>query len=332
MKNKYSVFVHVGAGSHSLSNFSTYKSVMENACKAAIKALEEGSSSSAAVTIAIKILEDDPVTNAGIGSNLTRSGTVECDASIMCSKTGAFGAVGSVSAIKNPICAAKSIMDNESLGQQEIGLIYPMLLVGKGGEIWAKNNNIECTDDKSYHITVLFILNASSKTELVDNGLLQDTVGAICLDRYGDISSGVSSGGIALKYEGRVGEAAIYKAGCWAQKFYDSDQIKVVGASVTGTGEQIIRSSVAENYSTQVASNIDLPINQLQKLLLQFLDDPMLQKYSKKNVGIILMINNEIKDGAITELLAGHTTDTMGYGYMSNNMIHPKVMSLFSIY
>lgn len=91
------VAVHVGAGYHSPSNEKALRSAMNRACLAAASLLSKGSGRCIdAVAAAIQVLEDDPCTNAGRGSNLTEDGNVECDASIMDAKSGAFGAVGAV--------------------------------------------------------------------------------------------------------------------------------------------------------------------------------------------------------------------------------------------
>lgn len=94
---RFFVAVHVGAGYHSPSNEKSLRSAMKRACLAAASLLRQGSGRSLdAVSAAIQVLEDDPCTNAGRGSNLTEDGRVECDASIMDGDSGAFGAVGAV--------------------------------------------------------------------------------------------------------------------------------------------------------------------------------------------------------------------------------------------
>lgn len=95
--HRFFVAVHVGAGFHAPSNEKALRSAMKRACLAASLVLRKGSGGCLdAVSAAIQVLEDDPVTNAGRGSNLTEDGRVECDASIMDGDTGAFGAVGAV--------------------------------------------------------------------------------------------------------------------------------------------------------------------------------------------------------------------------------------------
>lgn len=96
-RKRFFVAVHVGAGYHSPSNHKPLRSAMNRACLAAATVLQHGSGLSLdAVVAAIQLLEDDPSTNAGRGSNLTENGSVECDASIMDGKSGVFGAVGAV--------------------------------------------------------------------------------------------------------------------------------------------------------------------------------------------------------------------------------------------
>ncbi|KAJ2581302.1 taspase, threonine aspartase, 1 [Coemansia sp. RSA 1836] len=92
--SSFYIAVHVGAGYHSKSKERTYKAAMKKACRAAAEKLRLGGSASDAVESAIRVLEDSPATNAGIGSNLNRLGLVECDASIMSSQPDGFGAVG----------------------------------------------------------------------------------------------------------------------------------------------------------------------------------------------------------------------------------------------
>ncbi|KAG8066762.1 hypothetical protein GUJ93_ZPchr0004g40010 [Zizania palustris] len=94
---RFFVAVHVGAGFHAPANEKAYRRAMKRACLAAAEVLCEGKGTSLdAVAAAIQVLEDDPITNAGRGSNLTESGHVECDASIMDGTTATFGAVGAV--------------------------------------------------------------------------------------------------------------------------------------------------------------------------------------------------------------------------------------------
>ncbi|KAB5527072.1 hypothetical protein DKX38_020919 [Salix brachista] len=96
-----------------------------------------------AVTAAIQVLEDDPSTNAGHGSNLTEDGHVECDASIMDGDSGAFGAVGAVPGVRNAIHIATLLAKEQMTGSSLLGRIPPMFLVGEGARVWGKSKGID---------------------------------------------------------------------------------------------------------------------------------------------------------------------------------------------
>lgn len=142
-------------------------------------------------------------------------------------------------------------------------------LVGEGATLWAKEHNVTtcCSDinnnnnekkctlisDKAfnewktnmnkitkYHETLEQKPAKKGKTESMNKK--QDTVGAVCIDSTGAVAAGVSSGGVAVKSPGRVGEAAMYGTGCWAQNAEETDGTPAVGCSCSGTGEQIMKS------------------------------------------------------------------------------------------
>ncbi|KGN56576.2 hypothetical protein Csa_011804 [Cucumis sativus] len=141
--HRFFVAVHVGAGFHAPSNEKALRSAMKRACLAAAVVLRKGSGGCLdAVSAAIKVLEDDPATNAGRGSNLTDDGQVECDASIMDGDTGAFGAVGAVPGVRNAIQIATLLAKEQILGSSLLGLIPPIFLVGEGACTWAKTKGI----------------------------------------------------------------------------------------------------------------------------------------------------------------------------------------------
>ncbi|KAK7349536.1 hypothetical protein VNO77_06980 [Canavalia gladiata] len=158
---RFMVAVHVGAGYHSPSNDKALRSAMNRACLAAASILSNGSGSGLcldAVVAAIQVLEDDPSTNAGRGSNLTEDGVVECDASIMDGKSGAFGAVGAVPAprrvfeirndnyllpgVRNAIQIAALLAKEQMMGSPLLGRIPPIFLAGDGARKWAESKGI----------------------------------------------------------------------------------------------------------------------------------------------------------------------------------------------
>ncbi|CAL5357314.1 unnamed protein product [Camellia sinensis] len=140
---RFFVAVHVGAGFHAPSNEKALRSAMKRACLAAASVLRKGPGGCIdAVSAAIQVLEDDPSTNAGRGSNLTEDGHVECDASIMDGDSGAFGAVGAVPGVRNGIQIAALLAKEQILGSTLLGRIPPIFLVGEGARMWAKSKGI----------------------------------------------------------------------------------------------------------------------------------------------------------------------------------------------
>ncbi|KAA8516015.1 hypothetical protein F0562_019194 [Nyssa sinensis] len=126
---RFFVAVHVGAGFHSPSNEKALRSAMKRACLAAAALLRKGSGGCLdAVSAAIQVLEDDPSTNAGRGSNLTEDGHVECDASIMDGNSGAFGAVGAVPGVRNAIQIAALLAKEQMMGSSLLGTFTSYVL------------------------------------------------------------------------------------------------------------------------------------------------------------------------------------------------------------
>ncbi|KAF9374144.1 taspase, threonine aspartase, 1 [Mortierella sp. AD011] len=369
----------------------------------------------------IRILEDDPVTNAGTGSNLNLDGQVECDASIMNGTTLGFGSVGAVSDFKNPISVATKILEEADQGPLSLGRIPPIMLVGSGVVGWvdtmgftaldrvqprlkielykeeiskskqdeAPENIIEGSlvtkealsrhlrfqtmlqdanakmnideapvyprnqssdqekqpqkrkpqNSATTHDSALLPSSPSKKREKKEEGedesLLQDTVGAICVDALGRVAAGVSSGGIAMKFPGRVSEAAIYGAGCWAQD--PAQESPGFACSMTGAGEQICKTLLARTCMETLVYEEEEDITTAVNLTLdRFIKSPLLKNYDDRHVGFIaIKVCPAVMDDTSSnpegirrraEFAFAHTTKTMGLAYMSTRDSKPTTI------
>ncbi|EHY52855.1 hypothetical protein ABEF92_000970 [Exophiala dermatitidis] len=134
------VFIHAGAGYHSHQNERMHLTAVNDAAKVAMAVLKNGGDATDAVEMAIRLLEDKEITNAGYGSNLTIEGQVECDAT-MIDHLGRSGAVGAISQVKNPIAVARLVLD-ESTKPLSLQRVPPNLLVGPGATDYAHNKGI----------------------------------------------------------------------------------------------------------------------------------------------------------------------------------------------
>tara|TARA_B100001175_G_C19444854_1_gene608213 strand:- start:102 stop:1064 length:963 start_codon:yes stop_codon:yes gene_type:complete len=237
----FGIVVHGGAGV--LSNLSTEKQLeIENKVKntliSAYKILENGGSSMDAVEFAVSEFEDSSLFNAGKGSVYNADEVQEMDASIMNGKDRSAGAVASVKTIKNPIKLARKVLEETN----------HILLVGEGAEIFAKNIG-ETIVDKSYFYSEKNLRRLyKAKKKLITKNIIEDrigTVGAVALDKDGNIAAATSTGGMTNKMPGRVGDTPIIGSGTWAQN-------DVCGVSSTGHGEFFIKYQVAKEVCTRM--------------------------------------------------------------------------------
>jgi len=209
------LIVHGGAGADPQEGREELREGIRQAVQAGWDALEAGGSSLDAVEAAVRVLEDHPRFNAGRGSVLTSAGTVEMDASIMEGNELRNGAVGSVTAIRHPISLARRILES---GRHS-------LFVGAGAVERARAFGIPPCDPAE-----LITERQQKRLRAVQAG----TVGAVALDRRGVIAATTSTGGMAGKLPGRVGDSALIGCGTYAES-------NLGGVSCTGDGEAIIR-------------------------------------------------------------------------------------------
>jgi len=226
-KSKWVIVIHGGAGTIIKENMSPeaetlYTQKLSEALNKASTILENGGTSLDAVTAAITTMEDSPLFNAGKGAVFTAEGKNEMDASIMDGSNINAGAVAGVSTIKNPILAARQVMENSK----------HVMLQGKGADIFAKAQGLEI-EDSSYFFTQR---RWESLQKVKANKF--GTVGAVALDMHGNLAAGTSTGGMTNKMKGRVGDSPIIGAGTYADN-------KSCAVSATGHGEFFIRNVVA---------------------------------------------------------------------------------------
>lgn len=246
MNQPFAIAIHGGAGTILKENFTSetekeYYNKLQEAIDAGYSILEKGGTSINAVEAAINVMEDSPLFNAGKGSVFTHDEKNEMDASIMDGKTLNAGAICGVTTIKNPISAAKLVMQKSE----------HVLLSGKGAEEFAKLHSVEFVDASYFFDTKRFEhlqkIKASQKIELDHNNnqpkdYKYGTVGAVAVDKDGNIASGTSTGGMTNKRFGRVGDSPIIGAGTYANN-------KTCGVSCTGHGEFFIQQVVAYDVS-----------------------------------------------------------------------------------
>lgn len=240
-QGRYAVAVHGGAGRYDYNQFSAeqkaaYHAGLREALLAAQKVLEGNGTAVDAVVAGATLLENNPLFNAGKGAVLNSEGEVELDASIMNGKTLEAGAVAGLKTTRNPILAARAVMEKSQ----------HVMLQAAGAEAFAKSQGLEQVPN-SYFITPerkKQLERAQASREAVNLSKF-GTIGVVVLDRHGNLAAGTSTGGLTNKQWGRVGDSPIIGAGTYA----DNASCAV---SATGHGEYFIRATVARTICALV--------------------------------------------------------------------------------
>jgi beta-aspartyl-peptidase (threonine type) len=230
-----SLILHGGAGAPSPELYEVRQRGLRRAWEAAWSILLHNGSALDAVVQATVELENDPAFNAGIGSCLTRDGTVELDASLMEGTTFCTGAVGAVRTVQNPILLAKAVMDDNQ----------HLFLVAAGAERFAQ--------EKGFPVISQEVLISERQQQRWQEGQAKDapgTVGAVAFDKAGRLAAATSTGGMGNKRSGRVGDSAIIGAGTYADDMLGA-------ASATGHGEAIIRATLTRTAVELLRGGID---------------------------------------------------------------------------
>lgn len=253
------IAIHGGAGTIARKDLSAsdekrYRAALAAAVRAGQEVLLEGGLALDAVTAAVISLEDCPLFNAGHGAVFTRDGRHELDAAIMDGRTLACGAIAGAKRIRNPIQAARTVMERSEY----------VFIAGEGADEFAHEHGLAQVENSYFdtegrHAQWLLIresggmaldhdaygrLVAATKAP-ADIGRKIGTVGAVAIDREGNLSAATSTGGMTNKHAGRVGDTPIFGAGCYANN-------QTVAISSTGVGEVFIRAVAAYDISARM--------------------------------------------------------------------------------
>jgi beta-aspartyl-peptidase (threonine type) len=215
----------------------SYRAGLSAALDAGYAILERGESSLDAVTEAVRLLEDDPQFNAGRGAVLSHDGEAELDASIMDGAGTRAGAVAGIRHVKSPIGLARLVMDKSP----------HVMLIGEGAEQFAREHGLEFVPNTYFRTPYREreLQRALAAGAGGVGGTITGTVGAVAIDRAGNVAAATSTGGMTNKRYGRVGDSPIIGAGTYANN-------ETCAVSATGSGEFFIRAVVAHDIHALV--------------------------------------------------------------------------------
>jgi L-asparaginase / beta-aspartyl-peptidase len=238
------LLVHGGAWAIPDDAVEAHLNGVRRALEAGARALQRGGSALDAVEEAVVAMEDDETFDAGRGSFLNSDGRVQLDALMMDGKTLRAGGVGCVERIRNPIRAARRILEDSP----------HVYFVGEGAERFAEEKGIKLCEngDLVTEREVLRLRNAREQQYLESPGefcgpsMSHDTVGAVALDAKGDLAAATSTGGTLNKAPGRVGDSSLIGSGCYADN-------ETGAASTTGWGEPMMKLVFAKHATDRIA-------------------------------------------------------------------------------
>jgi beta-aspartyl-peptidase (threonine type) len=198
-----------------------------------------------AVIASVQLMEDSPHFNAGKGSVYTQAGTIELDAAIMEGKARRAGAVAAIGRVRNPILAARAVMMQSPA----------VFLVGDAADRFAESVGLQMADPTYFFTERRWRDYLAWKERQQGGGAMQvrptspeisrGTVGAVALDRQGNLAAATSTGGVSFKLPGRVGDSGVIGAGTFADN-------RTCAVSATGDGELFIRSVAAYSVSARM--------------------------------------------------------------------------------
>ena len=243
----YAIVIHGGAGARPAMLTDQERAIYEKSLSAALRhgrdMLADGANALDVVERVVRILEDDPLFNAGKGAVYNAQGKHELDASIMDGRDRSCGAVAGVRTIRNPISLARKVMTETP----------HVLLATDGAERFADEMQVERVEpgyfdtDHQYERWQRVLAAANQlQAESAEQDRKMGTVGCVVLDKYGNLAAGTSTGGLTNKRYGRVGDSPIVGAGTYADN-------NTCAVSCTGVGEHFIRNAIAFDVSARIA-------------------------------------------------------------------------------
>ncbi len=240
----FAIAIHGGAGTVSKTKMTKWKveayhQVLKRAYTVGYKTLEKGGSSMEAVVETTLIMEDSSLFNAGKGSVFTHEGDFEMDASLMEGRKLKAGAVASVSLVRNPILLAECVMKKSR----------HVLISGLQALEFAREQGLKIETKEYFHDEARYKqwqrALQKDKVELDHDDEKFGTVGAVALDKKGNLAAGTSTGGMVNKKYGRIGDSPLIGIGTYANN-------ESCAISCTGHGEYFIRSVVAHDISARM--------------------------------------------------------------------------------
>ena len=213
-----------------------YTAALETALEAGAAVLRNGGSALDAVEAAVIPMEDDPLFNSGHGAVFTAAGTHELDASIMDGRARNAGAVAGVTRVRNPIKAARAVMDKSE----------HVMFAGSGADAFAEAQGLDMVDNSYFDTdrrrqSLERVLEERVRTAADRHG----TVGAVAIDQDGNLAAATTTGGMTAKAAGRIGDSPLIGAATYAEN-------GVCAVSATGHGEYFIRVGVAKTICDRV--------------------------------------------------------------------------------
>jgi L-asparaginase / beta-aspartyl-peptidase len=268
----FGMVIHGGAGTISRDNMTPeleaqYHAALERALRAGHRILADGGTSLDAVEAAVRILEDEPLFNAGRGAVFTSEGRNELDAAIMDGRTLQAGAIAGVTRVRNPITLARLVMERSP----------HVMMIREGAEVFGREHNVEFVPEHYFFTEARWnaLVRALERDGLPvprrpdgvggdapgngDRAHDEDpdhkfgTVGAVALDRHGNLAAATSTGGMTAKRFGRVGDVPVIGGGTYANQR--------CAVSATGHGEFFIRNVVAHDICARMEYQ-DIPLSQ----------------------------------------------------------------------